>query len=246
MALVIKKIGKIGRREFLGSLSLIGIGFAFGPWLSEALSKRRMIFGGNKASELVCFPLFQDQAVRRFRVATTIHSVLLNPSEQSMVVCLPKEETLATTLRIDREFSRQDFKSLKDHRFYGHGVFDSRGETFFTSESDARGKGRIVVRDAQNMQILDSFGSGGLGPHDLCWIDNDRVLAVANGEGGPSSCIARIDLRDGRILDKQNTPSSSQSLRHLCTTPSQELIVATATTNSHSRPQLLSSIGAGV
>ena len=116
-----------------------------------------------------------------------------------------------------------------DRHFYGHGAFSPDGRFILTPENDfERGGGVIVRRDARSLAIVDEVPSGGVGPHEVKWLD-ENVLAVANGgirthPGAPRKKLnldamrpnlTLLDARTGAIVEQVPAPDSRASIRHL-------------------------------
>ncbi|MFC4159295.1 DUF1513 domain-containing protein [Chitinimonas lacunae] len=112
---------------------------------------------------------------------------------------------------------------------FGHGVFSPDGRHFLTTENDeGTGLGRITVRDATTLRPLADWPSHGIGPHELLWLDQER-LAVANGgiltlaetgrlkrnlaEMAPS--LVLLDGRTGKLLAEYRLDDPKLSIRHL-------------------------------
>lgn len=88
--------------------------------------------------------------------------------------------------------------------FYGHGLFSADGSRLFTTENDYEsGAGMIGVwLVSQGYRRIGSFGSGGIGPHDMLLrpSQGSAQLAVANGgiETHPDSGRAKLNLPEMR------------------------------------------------
>jgi hypothetical protein len=84
------------------------------------------------------------------------------------------------------------------HHFYGHGVFSPDGGRLFTTENDyENARGVIGIWDAgSGYRRAGSFGSGGIGPHDLRLRRDVPGLVVANGgiETHPDSGRAKLNI----------------------------------------------------
>jgi hypothetical protein len=125
-------------------------------------------------------------------------------------------------------------QSQADSHFYGHGVFSNDNKYLYTTENlyDKK-RGLIVVRDAQNYQILDRFDSGGIGPHELLLMPDGKTLVIANGgiETHPNQPrkklnietmqpnLAYFDISTGKILSSYVPPDNRLSIRHLTVSP---------------------------
>lgn len=121
----------------------------------------------------------------------------------------------------------------------GHAAYVDGGQTVLISERAPRqpirgGKveehfGRITIRDADTLKIRGSYSTHGIDPHDIRLIENDRYLVVANYGSHPEArsgelpvprhvveaCVTIIDVRDGKLVEKQVTNRKNIELRHL-------------------------------
>ena len=120
----------------------------------------------------------------------------------------------------------------------GHGVFIEDGRLLAISERAPKNPysgqpgshyGRITLRDPRTLEIVESYSSYGIAPHDICLLPDGRHLAVANyGSVVPKdhddyaiprkvveSSVAVIDLADGKLVDKQTTGTGRVETRHL-------------------------------
>jgi hypothetical protein len=125
-------------------------------------------------------------------------------------------------------------QSQGDSHFYGHGAFSKDNKYLYTTENlYAKKRGLIVVRDAQNYQVLDRFDSGGVGPHELMLMPDGNTLVIANGgiETHPNQPrkklnsetmqpnLAYLDITTGKILSSYAPPDNRLSIRHLTVRP---------------------------
>lgn len=118
------------------------------------------------------------------------------------------------------------------HHFYGHGTFSPDGSLLFTTENDFdKARGMVGVWDAaDSYRRVGSFGSGGIGPHDIILRRDAPGLVVANGgiETHPDSGRAKLNLPDmrpnlsylgfdGHVQDQMELPQDLHlnSIRHL-------------------------------
>ena len=112
-------------------------------------------------------------------------------------------------------------------RLNGHAVLAANGDVVYTTETDhSSGRGRISVRDRQNLKKLDEWDSHGIDPHQLV-LHHAGHLIVANG-GVPrtladkkhslermDASVVRIDSRSGKLLHRWQLDDRRLSLRHL-------------------------------
>lgn len=123
-----------------------------------------------------------------------------------------------------------EFSCQPGRHLFGHGCFSDDGQLLFTSEAEYKtGKGKIVVRDSANYQVLEEWSSFGIGPHEVKVMPGGRSLVVANGgilthpdQGRKplnletmQSSLTYIDLSSGGKLDEFFVPEPKASIRHL-------------------------------
>lgn len=115
--------------------------------------------------------------------------------------------------------------------FYGHGVFTRDGARLYTTENAYEaGDGVIGVWDAETLERIGEFPSGGVGPHDMALLADEQTLVVANGgiETHPSSGRAKLNIPvmapnlsflglDGTLLERIDLAPElhKNSIRHL-------------------------------
>ena len=125
----------------------------------------------------------------------------------------------------------------KGYAFDGHAVFDSAGTHLYATESrDEDQAGRIAVFNVADGARIATFSTGGIEPHELIWLDQDRVLAIGNGgirdrkamEAEIESSLVLLDARTGaveaqHVLDEDFI---SLSIRHLARSATGEVVFA--------------------
>lgn len=124
--------------------------------------------------------------------------------------------------------------------FFGHALFSPGGLHLLTPENDyRRGQGVVVIRCADSLSVLAEWPSGGVGPHEIAWLD-ERTLAVANGgirthPGQPrrklnlaemQPNLALIDVLSGKILHRALPPHHQSSIRHMDVTSDGRIVLA--------------------
>ena len=118
----------------------------------------------------------------------------------------------------------------ENYHMFGHGCFSADGSVLFTTENDLKtDQGKLVVRDADNYQVLDEYPSFGIGPHQLMLMPNGKSIVVANGglltrpQSGRKllnpetmdSNLAYVDVANGELVDQIRVHESKASIRHL-------------------------------
>lgn len=124
--------------------------------------------------------------------------------------------------------------------FYGHGVVSQDGTKLYTSENDFKNqRGLVTVRDTSNLAVINSYSSGGLGPHQLQLMPNQSHLVVANGGilthpdtprkklnlDSMQPNLTYLSIDTGHILSQHHITNNQLSIRHLDVANSGEVII---------------------
>lgn len=124
----------------------------------------------------------------------------------------------------------KQINSVKGQHFFGHGVITTDNRYLLTTENDyERQRGLVVVRDLANLQQIDKFDSGGIGPHELRLMPNGNQIVVANGgilthPAQPrkklnldtmAPNLSYLSLADGKVLGSYELENKHLSIRHL-------------------------------
>lgn len=117
-----------------------------------------------------------------------------------------------------------------DHYMHGHGCFSADGKKLFSTESSiSSGKGKIAIRDSENLELIGEFESYGIGPHEIKLMPDGHTLVVANGgllthpNSGRKilnldtmrSTLSYIDSLTGELISEHTVVESKASIRHI-------------------------------
>jgi len=125
----------------------------------------------------------------------------------------------------------QVVKTPKDRHFYGHALFDAKGEYLYSTENDCLDPGRGVLGiwrfNGSRLVREGELSTHGIGPHQLAWLKDGQTLVIANG-GIRTEAESRIEMnldamqpslvlmrKNGRLLSKETLPQPMNSIRHL-------------------------------
>ncbi len=164
-------------------------------------------------------------------VPQRVHDSLVLPQSQQAIFFARRPGTHFYVVDLNsREITHTISAPLQRH-FYGHGAVSHDGRYLFTSENAFdRQQGRIAVYDiADNFKRLDEFSSGGVGPHQIALLSDQKNLVVANGgilthpaRGRKKLNIATmqpslsyLDSQSGQVIDSFKPPHHQQSIRHI-------------------------------
>ncbi|MEM1404629.1 MAG: DUF1513 domain-containing protein [Pseudomonadota bacterium] len=172
-----------------------------------------------------------EPTVRVFDADFRGHGVVQHPSDPSTLLMFARRPGFKA-LRVDLENGAVDsaFHLGKDRQAFGHGVFSADGKLLYSCEGEiTSGRGLICVRETDGFTLLDEWDSGGIGPHELVWMPDDRTLAIANGglltrpESGRevlnldtmASNLSYLDTDSGAVIETAPSPHPRASIRHL-------------------------------
>lgn len=165
------------------------------------------------------------------------HGLAQTPAHPEQVIMFARRPGIQgirfnlTSGKIDGQFNSADNRHM-----HGHGCFSSDGQLLFCCEAEIKdvfgkpsGKGKITVRDAQSLKLINEFDSYGIGPHEIALMPDGHTLVVANGglltqpESGRDilnldsmrSTLSYIDSRNGKLISEHSLAESKASIRHL-------------------------------
>lgn len=180
------------------------------------------------------------------------HAVLAIPhhEQEAIVVARRPGEYLARINWQTNQIRKLAPVSL-DWRLMGHAVFGPDNLLYATEISAATGEGWISVRDPVSLDVLRRFNTGGIGPHELLFLQ-DGHLAVANGgiltlpETGRlkrnldsmQPNLAILDSKTGTIVARHQLPDAFLSIRHLAEAEDGTLAMALQSERGDDQPIL--------
>ncbi|WP_444995561.1 DUF1513 domain-containing protein [Aliikangiella sp. IMCC44359] len=134
----------------------------------------------------------------------------------------------------------QVIQGKSDRHFYGHGCFSHDGQYLITTENDfIHQRGLVVIRDADNYQVLEEFSSGGIGPHECAMLNHNNHLVVANGGilthpqqarkklnlSSMQPNLSYIELPSGKLLESFKPDHHQLSIRHLAVSQNDLVVI---------------------
>jgi hypothetical protein len=136
----------------------------------------------------------------------------------------------------------RDIAHTPGREFYGHAAWSKDGSLLYAVESEPRSTGTydgyVVVRDADNMQVLGEFPTHGKSPHDCHILDDGKTLAITNGGGGPGDdapgCVTFVDIASEKLLERVTIPDLMAG--HLAITGSSSKGALAVGSTAHSPP----------
>lgn len=158
------------------------------------------------------------------------HQIAVAPNRQTAFVAPRRPGTRATVVDLIAGQARIFCDSAEGRHFYGHAVYSADGQYLLATENDyGRGRGVVSVRCAETLRVEAEFDSGGIGPHQLAWMPDQRTLAVANGGilthpeqprrklnlATMRPNLALIDAASGRLVHRATGSHRQASIRHI-------------------------------
>ena len=164
-------------------------------------------------------------------VAQRCHDIVVHPGLPIALFVARRPGTQSYLLDLRDGRLLQTLDAPADRHFYGHAVFDQRGDWLYSTENDTREPGRGVLGvyafNGQRLQRHSELSSHGVEPHQLAWLPDGKTLVVANG-GIRTEAASRAPLngqilesslvmldRNGTLLSKEQLPQPQNSIRHL-------------------------------
>lgn len=232
---------ELSRRQVLaGALTAIALGAAGTVWSGGG---RRIYSAASDQANRHFLCCWADGALQ-FKVPSPGrgHDVLLNPLTRSALYFARRPGNWLTVLDADTGALQARIASPAGRHFYGHGTLVNNNALLLTSENDyARGgEGLIGIYDCRDgYRRVGEINSGGIGPHQLATLPDDKTVVVANGGilTRPGSNrdklnletmqpnLSYIDSRDGKLLGQWQPPHHQLSLRHLDVSRDGEVVV---------------------
>ncbi len=170
--------------------------------------------------------------------ANTAPAIAL-PGRGHGIVPLPNGLAIVMSRRLGSWLAKVDWRQGKviqlieaefDRQFFGHAIVSSDGKTLITTENNGEtGQGVLGLYAVDSLKRLGEIPSHGIGPHELIWLDQGKILAVANGgiltlpETGRrklnlesmNPALSLIAWPSGKLLNEYILPDSALSIRHL-------------------------------
>lgn len=169
------------------------------------------------------------------------HGSVQHPGKDSRVIVFSRRPgNFLLEINLENGEITRTVKSDTHNHFYGHGSFSADNQYLVTTENDFKNQqGLIVIRDANNYQVLEKYPSGGIGPHECAFLNHRQQLVIANGGilTLPSQAreklnidtmrpnLSYMDLKDGKILASYQPSHHQMSIRHLAVSPTDKVVI---------------------
>lgn len=169
------------------------------------------------------------------------HDVCQNPVLPMAAFFSRRPGTEIYIVDVSAGYLQQTVESRPGYHFYGHGVFSADGRWLFATENDYQhNRGIVGVYDGlDRFKRVDEFSTGGIGPHQLAWMNDRQTLVIANGgiltnprveremlnldTMAPS--LAYLDSRNGQLIDQFMPADHQMSIRHLAVSCFDQVVI---------------------
>jgi hypothetical protein len=232
------------RRAFI----TIGAGSILIPFFSKifdwGVPEKGYIIGGKSLDDFsgpkAIFMDLENKSFKYFPVDKGVHSIVQKPSEPNkfFFFCQKPRDVCTEIELLGDSYYSQAITTKQGRYFYGHGAYTRDGKKMYCTENDYKnGRSLIVVRETERFQVIDEFEQGLNSPHDMCFLNDGKTLAIANGGikeylGSNNHVITTPDrlISSLTLVDAETKKTKLQivgddhySIRHLYKSPGGEL-----------------------
>ena len=161
------------------------------------------------------------------------------PGRGHGIIPLPNGQAIVVSRRLGSWLAKIDWRNGRiiqliaaefDRHFFGHAVLSPDGKTLITTENDGEtGQGVLGLYAVDTLKRLGEIPSHGIGPHELLWLEQGKILAVANGgiltlpetgrmklnRGAINPALVLLDWPTGHLREQYILPDQALSIRHL-------------------------------
>lgn len=222
------------RRVFLGLGGALVAASAVGGWTLTLHTKQPLLLSARDDADGRHYAVgYRLDGTRMFAtpVNERCHDVYAHP-HLPLAVFVGRRPSRESYLIDSRDGTLlQVLASPPDRHFYGHGVFHSSGDWFYSTENDTADAGRGVLGiyrvEERRLVRTGEHSTHGVGPHQLLWMPDGETLVIANGgirTEADSRKMMNLDAmepslvllhRDGTLVSKEQLPEQMNSVRHL-------------------------------
>lgn len=249
-----------GRRRLLQQALTAFSASLLPGWATAAASSPRLLLPGNYRGEswLAVLDPVSLQLLSRTLLPQRAHGVLRYLPDPELFLVFSRRPGRQIWL-VDPRQQRivQTFEAADNRHFFGHGLW-WQGKLVVSENDTDTGQGRLSLREPERLQVLAEMTSGGLGPHELLALPDQRI-AVANGglltlpetgrvklnRASMDPNLAYIDLRQQQVLSVHRPVDRRLSVRHLALTPQGKVAIAMQDESSLGGQQPLLSVHGG-
>jgi hypothetical protein len=130
------------------------------------------------------------------------HAAAVHPTKPEAIAFARRPGRFALVINCLSGEMEQRLDAPKGRHFYGHGTFISNGEILCTTENNIEtGQGILGLWSrGTNYRRIGEIPSGGIGPHEVKTLGDDKTVVVANGgiRTHPDSGRQKLNIADMR------------------------------------------------
>lgn len=236
---------RMQRRTFLGLSATVLAGAALGGWKFASSNGQPLLLSardGDDGQHYAVGYRLDGQTVFTTPVTQRCHDIVAHPALPLALYVARRPGTQSYLIDLRDGRLLQTLDSPANRHFYGHAVFDPRGEWLYSTENDTRdpGRGVLGVYQLQGQRLVrqGEHSTHGIGPHQLAWMPDGQTLVVANG-GIRTEADSRTPInpdemesslvlltRAGELLSKEQLPQRQNSIRHLAVAADGSIVTA--------------------
>ncbi len=170
--------------------------------------------------------------VSRIAVPQRVHGSVYAPQQRFALFFARRPGTHLYALDTRTGKLVHSLENQPNRHFYGHGVVSADGHRLYTTENnldDLSGVIGVYSLQGDTPIKVDEFSSGGIGPHQLALMPDQKTLVVANGGMATHPASGRevlnlqtmapnlsyLDLANGMVRESHKPPHHKMSIRHL-------------------------------
>jgi uncharacterized protein len=239
------RMAEINRRQLLRTFAMAGLLLPSQALAGEgAVRPRRELFAAACRDHrgrllAIVFDAENGDLLRSIELPERGHGIAVRPLDRGgaaprdLVTFARRPGNFAVVFDLDRVREPLWLTTRADRHFFGHGLYSADGRLLYTTENDFEsGNGVIGVRDATDgYKQIGELPSGGVDPHELAMLSDQRTLIVANGgilthpdeprlenTSTMEPSLAYVDSATGDLLERHELPTDLHklSIRHLC------------------------------
>jgi hypothetical protein len=225
---------KLNRRRFLAAGISLGAGFAVAKQLLPLASQNTppSLYGCCQLndSSYALAALKNGQPNFSLPLPTRGHDVVMHPYKTQLIAIGRRPGTWMKVIDTVQQSTLVNIAVPTGFTVNGHACFSADGRYLFSTETQTiTQKGFIGIYDSEdNYRFLQRFEAGGIDPHEVVLMPDNKTLVVANGgiiasenSDAPinldtmQSSLTYIESESGKVLAQYMPQQAQMSLRHL-------------------------------
>ena len=211
------------------------------PLIADRRAARALPRGYDGPVTMITRIALDADSVERALFPIVGHAITLDPARSRALFVGKNDDAILVIDPASLDLTATARPHADGFLFGDHVAFTADGKTVFAVERRDPGApysgrpadhfGRISVRDADTLRVLDSFDCAGIAPHDIALFDGGRHLAVANYGStdwptdveaptmrmpyGVEPSLTIIGAASGRLAHKEVAPKRLNEVQHV-------------------------------